>query len=75
MKNFSERVLFYMFYNLTLDMQQKEAAKELARRGWKYNKVNMRWYKQASKGAPANVAIVFDPISWSEQQQPAQKIT
>jgi len=54
----SDKVLFYMFYTLTFDKQQEEAARLLKSRGWKYNESNMRWYKKES----ATGLKVFDPL-------------
>lgn len=50
MRKATDKVLFYMFYNLTLEKQQVEAANILKNRGWKYNENDMRWYKRESKG-------------------------
>ena len=42
-KKASDKVLFYMFYNLPLSKQQIEASIALKQRGWRYNEQNMRW--------------------------------
>ena len=53
LKRASEKVLFYIFYNMPLDQKQVESAKELEERGWKYGPKEMRWYKET---AAANTA-------------------
>jgi hypothetical protein len=58
-KKASDKVLFYMFYNLTHERQQIEAAGALKQRGWKFNDSNMRWYKKESRSY-----VMFDPSRW-----------
>lgn len=38
-----------MFYNLPFDKDQIDASLELEKRGWKYNKACMRWFKSINE--------------------------
>jgi CCR4-NOT transcriptional regulation complex NOT5 subunit len=62
MKNASDSVLLYIFYNLTLEKQQVEAASMLKRRGWLYNAQQVSWYRKDSRSPTGWVK--FDPQLW-----------
>lgn len=62
LKNFPEKVLFYIFFNMHHERAQVQAAKQLTERGWTYDEETMKWFKKKSSNT-----IVFDPINWVEQ--------
>lgn len=81
MREFSEEILFYMFYAMPRDVAQEAAAQELYTRGWRYHKELGMWiFKEADEnGRPVQgfrrtspnpmdrgVYVIFDPSSWSK---------
>eukprot|EP00347_Sterkiella_histriomuscorum_P017862 403347690 len=73
MRKANDKVLFYMFYNLTLERQQLEAAQILKNRGWRFEESNLRWYKRDTQQPSSNnksnqlqqqTVNMFDPVKW-----------
>jgi len=58
-KQFPDRVLFYIFYNMPNDRAQLNASSELQNRGWTYVYEEMRWVKRKQ-----NQFFRFNPESW-----------
>ncbi|TNV86235.1 hypothetical protein FGO68_gene7624 [Halteria grandinella] len=73
LKRASDKVLFYIFYNMPLDQKQGESAKELEERGWKYGPKEMRWYKETA--AATNTTTTQKQIKQAQQQQNTQRLT